>query len=416
MKKLLVLLILFVSSVSAQPRLCVSPYALQSDNFNYQEYKKQTTGVGSFVTVWLWNSFGEDLKNPRAELARPEVIGTEVALLNTTCVNNNNCASYEILHGWNYSSLNSAILNNDKNLKAKIVGEARQLATFLSNNLRADQICRINPALENKFKREAFQRLAEWIAPEFGSRCELVWNPPGGNPKTAQAPATVTEGHGPSPVFPDGARCIANPDGSIIPDADYPYWLAHYGDRCEYACAWGPHMNCRNSDGSASTHPRDRSCRETSDFRKAALAMVRARQVKVPGPWKEADNKSLAACADIQPAADGEKSGFLSKASDEIHYNAWTVLFPALCSKGVCKNYKKVESLKRGEAFYTWSNKGLYTEDGSNRPTWRACVSQVPLAGCKDPYHAPKNVVIRALDDKGKWHCWKVEDPAIRND
>lgn len=109
------------------------------------------------------------------------------------------------------------------------------------------------------------------------------------------------------------------------------------------------------------------------------------------------------------PAADG-RGGFLSKQSDAAHHLAWTVLFPHKLNsnKKYFNPYSKVETHdSKGNRFFTWTYSYLYSEDKSYRPVYRAN---------HEPSKAPKNVILRALDNKNKWNCWAIPDPTQRVD
>lgn len=107
---------------------------------------------------------------------------------------------------------------------------------------------------------------------------------------------------------------------------------------------------------------------------------------------------------------DGTKVGFLSKTADSAHYNAWTVLFPHKVNKNK-KYYNYVKSVNTvtadGKPFFSWTFKYLWSEDKSFRPVFRANHSTDK---------APKNVVIKMLDDKGVLNCYKIPDPEKRYD
>lgn len=412
-------LLAFVPMVRAEPlRLGRSPYALTSEHFNYNEYKRQTQDVGQYQVTWLWKSFGMKLANAKEEIQRPNVVGMELALFNTTCVSNGNCAKYETLYGYSTGSLEAAIKNNDQKLKAKLVADANEAGSFVVGNLPAGKPCNINPFLESRLSRASWQRATEWIAPSFQGRCGFVWNPVGGNPGTPQPPANISEGHGDAPQI--AGFCIANPDGTkIAPDA-YPSFLAKYGNYggggCLLASAWLPNDNCRNSTDRATTDPRARSCKETSDFGVLRNAMKGAQKLNVDIPaWSDEDNSSLNGCYRVNKNPDGLR-GFLSKESDAAHWYAWTVLLPAIKdSKGHYTNYKQFQAVKAGKPIYTWGKNMtfLYTEDKSNRPVWRACAAQ---GRCSKASTAPFNVVLKALDFQNHWQCWKVTNPRVRND
>jgi len=398
--RLIILLLSFLLPIvgSAQElSLCRSPYALTSENFNYKEYKRQTSDIGKYTVVWLWNTFGDALGNAQKELLREQVVGVELALFNTTCVRNRSCGSYETLAGYTIQSLNKAIQNQNPQLRAKIKTEAKRAADWLLPRLKPSQRCYINPFLEHNMDRNTWQTAVMWFVESFHGRCEMVWNPAGSNPGKAQSPAGVSEGHGDSPNLEK--RCIANPDGTVIDFSEYPSYLIKYGQKCEHACAWLPNDNCRTAGETRFVDPRKRLCKETGDFKKERAAIKAARKLNKPvPPWSESDNKSLAGCTKIYPNPDGEKKGFLSKDSHVPHYG-WTILFPnplRFKSAVVQKAGKNISDLK----YY-------YPYEGDGRQVWRAQ---------QDGTSFPYNVAIRAKDSQGKLACWKVPNPKVRND
>lgn len=419
----ILLLGLFLVSVAQaqEPRLCISPYALQSKNFNYQEYVKQTKQAGGpYVVVWLHNSFGTDFKNPKAELARPIVSGVEVAFLNTTCLNNKNCSKYEILYGYTNDSFAKAVTNDNKAIKQKIEKEAKILADFLLSNLRPDQDCKINTFLEGKLKPAIYTKVTNWIAPFFQGRCEFVWNPQGGNPGKPVVPAVISEGHGDKPKL--SPRCIANPDGTTIDDSSYPRYLYNYGIKCEFACAWGPNMNCRSSDGATNQDPRSRTCKDTKDFKKAAIAMKKARGLQPVQPvdpkdpmknWTDEQKTSAKGCKSFLKPNDGAKKGFILKTADGAPANrrGGTILLPEKIKELKNKEGKKtvIQVLHKGKKIDTYNNSGRYTEDKSNRLLFRN--GGTGGMGGKLPSIYPQRVVIKYGDS-----CWVVEDPTVRVD
>lgn len=396
-------------------KICLSPYALQSSHFNIKEWQKQTKGIGSFCDVWLYNSFGADFKNPKSELARPEENGTEVAFLNTSCVNNGNCSKYELLYGYTNASLHEAIIKKDPKLIKTLQTGAKSLGDFLNSAIRPDQFCNINTLLEFKGSRADYSMVTELIRPFMPSKCVYIWNPmaPAGTP---QAPALISESHGPGPIFSKDIRCIANPDGSTIPDSDYPSYLYKYGKDCDAAVAWGPNMNCRGSDSPANQDPQSRSCKDTADFSKARAAILAARKIVIPPLWDITDDASLKGCTKVLSSSDGAKKGFLSKGSDQAHWYAWTILTPRINdAKGHPTNYVSFSSQSKGKDFATWNPKMsvLRTEDQTFRPIWRAC--QIP-GKCSKVDNLPFNIVIRATKANKEIDCWKIANPRIRND
>lgn len=398
MIRLIVLLLLSTTCFAQELRLCRSPYALMSPSFKYQEYKNGTKGIGKYTVATLWNTFGNKLQNYSAELADPNVIGTETALLNETCVTRGDCGPYEALAGYTTRSLGEAIDRSDAKLKNKIEGEAKRLADFLLPRLRSDQFCVINPLLETHQNQQRVARVNSWVMPFFNGRCQSAWNPAGGRPGPVPPTFDYSEGHGDSPKFND-SRCIANPDGTLIEEPNYPPYLRKYGQQCRFGCTWGLNDNC-NAPGQPRMDPRRRPCKSTGEFAMFNRVMKKAQSVGSVPPWDSNDDKSLVNCK-VYPTNDGDRKGFLWKQGDNKPNVA--ILFPVEFGK-----FDTVIVQKAGKKVGTFTYFYKYTEDGSNRAVWRG----PPNLAATD---YPPNVVVRGITGN-KVSCWKISDPSIRND
>lgn len=391
-------------------RLCRAPYALMHDKFNYPSYVKSMNGVRSYTIAVLWNTFGKKFDNLVAELARPQVDGIEVAMFNETCLHGagHPCGKYEVLYGYNTQTLGNAITSNDIALHAKMVASANEAANVITPRLRANQKCFISPFLETNQSRQNVQKVIEWIAPSFSGKCEFVWNPMGGSPGQAAVGATLVEGHGDSPTFASGVRCIANNDGTPLNQNEAPGFLTKYGAVCDDACAWSLADNC-HAPGQSWLDPRSRPCKDTGDFAAMGNALRVVQDYKPVPPWSSEDDKSLAGCT-MKPNPDGAKKGFLAKPSEVSDYG-WTVFLPAqFDAQHHPINYKNFRVEKAGKSVGNWgknNNGEFYVPDKSYRPIWRA--RQKPEA-------FPPNVVVKGVNIKGKLSCWKVYDPRQRND
>lgn len=381
-------------------KLCRSPYALTSPNFKYGEYTKQTKDVGPYTVVWLWNTFGNKLENARQELAREQVTGVELALFNTTCVRNQKCGSYETLAGYTINSLNAAIKADNAKLKAKLITESQRAKDWLVANLPAGKECKINPFLEHNMPRDVYQKATNWIKPVFEDRCPFVWNPVGGNPGNAQAPATISEGHGGSPTLK--GNCIANPDGTEISSADYPSYLIKYSRLCAYACAWASNDNCRVVGG-AFVDPRKRTCSETSDFKRLRNVMIAAQKASASlPPWTAEDEKGTVGCETFLDINDGYKKGFLWKQSDPPIQGRGAVAFLPEKYKDLKIDLSKIYAMKGPKKLESAYTRGIYSEDKSNRQYWR--------------YHTKaENFPYNIVQHFGKI-CARIPNPKVRND
>lgn len=382
-------------------RVCRSPYALLSKNFNYKEYSKQTSGIGEYTTVFLWNTFGNEFDHLSKEMAKPEVTGVEIALFNTTCVRRDDCGKYETLYGYTIKSLSQAIRSDNSKLKGKLRAEAARAADVILPRLRPNQKCYLNPYLEHNMSRGDFQTSVDWFKDIFQGRCEIVWNPAGGSPGTPQAPGLVSEGHGSSPSF-GNFRCIANPDGTEIVDAEYPHYLNRYGTKCEFACTWGSNDNCRSTTDKVFVDPRKRTCKEVKDFKRARNAIIAARKIKPVPPWDSDDEKSTKGCKTFLDISDGYKKGFLWKQSTPECCGRGAVTFlPEKYNKSKFK-LSEIFVMKEDKKIATAYERGVYTEDKSNRQFWRFR---------KKAYDFPYNVTVHFGTV-----CAKIADPTQRVD
>jgi hypothetical protein len=352
-------------------RLCRSPYALASPHFHYNEYKAQTQDVGLYVTSWLYNTFGNGFLHVDEELQRPNVAGVETVLWNTTCVRNHNCGPYETLHDYTVESLAKAIRADEPKLKAALIKDAQTVSDWLKGHLPGSKHCWVNPFLEHNLDGATWSKAVGWIEPVFRGQCTIVWNPVGGSPGPARAPAAVAEGHGDAPRFA-GGLCIANPDGTAIGASGYPAYLAKYGQRCDFACAWdGEVDNCRPA-GDPFRDPRSRPCDKTGGFKRMRDAMIGARKLAVSIPaWSAEDEKGKAGCAKFLDVSDGAKKGFLWKQSDPAVLNRGAVTFLPTAYNGKRIDFSKVYVTKGSVRISTAYERGVYHEDGSDRQFYR---------------------------------------------
>jgi hypothetical protein len=355
-----------------QPNLCRAPYALLSPNFKYKAYKEGVRGIEKYQVVVLWNTFGNKLENYTRELQDPHVIGTELILFNETCVSRNDCGKYETLYGYSTQSLGKAIANDDLRLKNKLQAEAKRAADYLLPRLRADQQCYINVFLETLQKPNLVLKAASWVMPYFNNgngRCKLVWNPRGSRPGPLPQGFDVVESHGDRPQFVNGP-CIANPDGTVLRLSDYPAYLNNYGKKCLMACTWGLNDNCNLQSGPR-IDPRRRQCSDTSDFKNFRAPMLQVQNQKPMPEWSAEDDKAKEGCKTFVKINDGNKKGFLWKQSDPPCCGRGAVTFlPGEYNK-LSIPLNKVFVMKAGNKIASAYERGVYSEDKSNRQFWR---------------------------------------------
>ncbi len=398
----LVLLTWLSVSKADDLKLCRAPYALTSANFNYSEYSAQTKDIGNYTVTWIWNSFGNNLQNAKTEVNQPNVTGIEVILFNAVCVRNGNCGSYETLSGYNKGSLAAAINSQNPTLKSKMQNEAKRAADWIRGNLPSGKQCRINPFLEHNLDRATWSKAVAWIQPSFSGLCDIVWNPMGASPGMPQGPGIISEGHGDAPTF-GGARCIANPDGTNIGASSYPSYLAKYGNACDLACTWGPNDNCRSPADKGFTDPRQRPCKDTGDFKVARAALIGARKLAVQIPqWSAEDEKAKFGCGGLLDTSDGAKKDFLWKQSDPAVLDRGAVTFLPRKLNSQKIDFAKVFVMKGGAVVARAYQRGVYTEDKSNRQFYRFHRLAVDF---------PFNVVVHY----GKI-CAVLQNPKVRND
>lgn len=396
------LLVLLLPTAIYADNLCRAPYALMHNKFNYKAYVNSTKGVNSYTVAVLWNTFGTDTKNLKAELARPEVNGLELILANENCAKYPRCGKYELFAGMNTDKIRKLLRNKDPKFKAKVEAYAQNAATIVNPLLRPDQKRYLNPLLESKCSRAEWQTFAEWIRPFFAD-WTFVWNPLGAKPGLPQPPGSISEGHGDNPKFIDG-NCIANPDGTSIDPADWESYFRKYS-ACVAVCGWTSADNCIVSGQKGFIDPRKRSCSDVSKMKAVGVGMLEAQKpYELVPEWSSSDDASLVGCTTIRPNPDGV-GGFIWKQSHVPGYGA-TILFPAKYGK-----FNKVLIKKAGKTIGSvkWApGKGFPDQAKGNifRPIWRTS-----LSAKKYPY----NIAIHGLID-GKRICWRVSNPKVRND
>lgn len=381
-----------------------SPYFISHDKWDCAKSQARFRGLPRTGLAFIWNTPGTNLRCLRSTLADPRVDFIEAVAVNETCVSRGDCGSYESLYGYNTASLIKAVLAGQPRVKKVYQEAATGVCKFVEEQTQARQIRKvINPSLETHLTRQAFSRVASWVA-EVCPGWEIVWNPVGGSPGQPQPPATLSEGHGNNPRFVD-SRCIANPDGTVIPNSrqSWEEFFRRYA-KCAQVFHWGLNDNC-NFVGGPRLDPRKRQCKVTEDYRAPKEAAFAILQAKVtPAPWTGEELNSLKGCKEIKKAQDGPK-GFVWKESDTkltaSGKKAAVALFPASYGR-----FKELEVQHRGIRQGLMSFVYNYTEDGSSRAVWKSNLA---------PDDLPFNVVLRGKDSKGI-HCWKIPDPHDRND
>ncbi len=400
------LLALFTDKAHAQQtNLCRAPYFLTHSKYKYGAYKKNMAGVNSYTVSILWNTPGNFYDNLTKELQDPHVNGVEVALVNETCLLANNtsrCGKYEVLYGLTMSKFQKQIDKRNPVLQGKIQASAKTMCEFVNANTPAGKSKAVSVLLETKLSRARWQVVAEWVKEVIScSDFTYVWNPQGAKPGAPQFPATLSEGHGDKPKFIDN-NAIANNDGSYV--ADYEEYFLSYKD-IRKACGWHANDNCINNGNTSFIDPRKRDCRDTSGFYEIGEGMRQVQKpVEVPPPWDVEDDKSLVGCLRVHPSFDGA-GGFIWKQSHVGTYYG-TILFPAKYGKFDSVQIQS-EGVRVGTVEYAPGAGFPDQADGNKlRPIWRTN---------KDIEKYPFNIAVRGKTGN-KVHCWKLENPHIRND
>lgn len=330
----------------------------------------QTLRPNEFIGA-LQGTFGNPAPCMDSLLSTGNVSGYRMHLVNGPCARNHNCAANEP-KPTDYRTITARARIYEK-LALKYPNVPCYLSGVLEHDLPQAQALKVMEAVKSG-------------APH----CTFVQSIFTGY----VIPGELTERHGNT----SKADFVSN-DGASIFDAN----LSSYrGNGSKVVLGWDYSFN-GNVKGGKFIPPLNRTQFANAFTVNKVLDMIMSGSAPSVA-WTVKDNVSLKGCDAVLDSSDGDKKGFLSKESDVYHQYAWTILLPSLPNNS---NYTQFQVLKAGKSLYRWSSPYLYTEDKSNRPVWRADHS---------PEKAPMNVVVKAKDTKGKFQCWKINDPTQRVD
>ena len=387
----------------------LAAYAIQHKNWPCESMMRGYKDLPVLRLSILFNTFGTSFSclNTWAADPRPKFLQTH--LINEVCHRNKQCGKYEFLHGMSVSQYRSKLAARDEALLARMREYAQPMAQWYHEH--PDVACSLTAGLESNIKKAEYQVAVDNLRPLFPSRCEFGWNPVNNNKfGTGTMEGMIHELHGSAPAL--SPRCIANFDGEDIslkvrprspafPVKELPSFLGSFAS-CDAAFLWIAEFNGRKPG--AFVDPRKRTTwpgnRMFDELRGYLNKEIQGAQV-VP-PWSAADDAGKNGCKTIISSSDGAKKDFLWKQSDPICCNRGAVTFlPKKYNKTSIK-LSKVYVMQGAKKVATAYERGVYTEDKSNRQYWR-----FHLLAKSFPY----NVVVHYGDV-----CAIVKNPRIRND
>lgn len=134
-------------------------YALQSSHWNVKNTNMYP--MTPMATGNLDNTFGAELIHVDSMLSALQPVFHRVHIINTTCVRNGNCGSYEIGYGYNKQTFNNAIKAHNKKILNYVVNKTtlyKNLSTKYPNTKFV-----VSPALEHDLDHVAWNILADTV-------------------------------------------------------------------------------------------------------------------------------------------------------------------------------------------------------------------------------------------------------------
>lgn len=246
-----VFMMLVAEAARAEPVIGQDYLAAQQENFKFKNYNEPRTATGHLV----W-TFGPKLAPIRDLLGQVKPAFHRIHLLNTTCVRNHNCGSYEPVAGYTIDSLNSALEAHSPKLLAWINAQS-----LLYKNLAADYPetkFLVSPALEHNLTRQAYRVLANEVLSVW-PEVQLVNS--GEYPNGERYRGSWLENHGNLASLDSD---IVSLDGIDATDIAIVPWLKRFKN-IKVLYVWSRGYNCRNQG--PFEDPRDRkSCPTNATF------------------------------------------------------------------------------------------------------------------------------------------------------
>lgn len=246
----------FVLAVEAEakPLIGHDTLAILHPEFSDHNQLPKNTALG--VLHW---TFGSDTSRLRSYLNRVEPQTVRVHLINTTCVRNQNCGTYEIGYGYTIKTFDSAVRNKKKDILT-FVSQATKVYEELSAKY-PDTRFLISPALEHNLSQKAWRVLADTVL-EVWPTVRLV-NSPLDTSRGERYRGAWLEGHGP---YSSTEVEINSLDGVDATDIAIGSWLKRF-NKIKVLYVWSRSYNCRNQGPFEDPRKRD-SCptRATSEL------------------------------------------------------------------------------------------------------------------------------------------------------
>lgn len=227
-----------IEDIYAQPKRKIGQdiLGLEHPKFNKKiivKHFKKGVSIG-----YLDHTFSSRTAHLNYILRRVSPYYLRVHILNTVCVRNKNCGTYERLHRFTISSLDKAVYRKDK----KVLDTFRERILFYKKLQTSfpKTFFLISPALEHNLSKKSWRVLAD-VAKEAWPDIQLVNNPLYGNPDTYLG--AWKEKHG---NLPDSGVHISSLDGVSPYKIDVKKWLHHtrkevitFMHSSEYNCRYG---------------------------------------------------------------------------------------------------------------------------------------------------------------------------------
>lgn len=224
----------------------------------------------------LWGTFGKDtscLKKWSEQIVgRPHFL--EIHLSNEACRRNKRCGESDFLPSYSVSQLNRKLEARDPEVLSQYRTLVKEVTAALSPLFKENGEYVLSTGLEDNFSTKAYEAILATVKEEW--RHKVVRSPVGSPSKVKLLSGDYIEGHGPSPVFRDGEKCIANLDGDdivfphrkagtsrIISWDALPGYVKTYSSRCRATFLWAGPWQGLHSD--SFTPPLDRKYTVTSE-------------------------------------------------------------------------------------------------------------------------------------------------------
>lgn len=210
-------------------------------------------GKESITTGWIENTFDRSCKCADRILKDSRLKTIRVHLVNSPCMRNKRCGSYEVLYKETAASASKKIIKGDKKLLAKYDAVLKRFKARIKgmDNLK----CYVSPCLECDLNAKARKVLIDRTKAAV-PQCTIVDNPY----RQPCLKGYVCEKHGVNPKI--SPPCIVDLDGIDGSTINVEKWVSKY-KACEIIYYWEPWMNCIRG---SFIDPRKRNCKYDSSL------------------------------------------------------------------------------------------------------------------------------------------------------